>query len=70
MRDYMIKKEMRARARAGTPEAIAERLRHRKACELARAETVARYPVVTTENAREAIEYQEHRIQQHLRKGE
>ncbi len=47
-----------------TQEQIAERLRHRKACEQAGAETLARYPTLTAENIREAMDFQERRIKE------
>jgi len=48
-----------------TPERIAERTQYRTAATLALAEREQRYPVLTTENAREAIAYQDERIAYH-----
>lgn len=47
-----------------TPETIAERGRYRTAAEQAVREREARYPVLTPENAREAIAWQEMRIKE------
>lgn len=52
---------------AETAEQIAERIRIRAACEQARKETAARYPLLTVESAREAIAFQEHRIKELLK---
>ena len=48
-------------------EAIAERVRYRNAARLAREDIERRFPVVTPENAREALAYQEQRIAHYLR---
>lgn len=50
---------MRANMRPGAAE---ERIRQRKACEQANAEMLARFAPLTTENAMEAIAWQDARI--------
>lgn len=45
-----------------TAEQVAERIRHRAACEQALREREERFPVLTAENAREAIAWQDARI--------
>jgi len=47
---------------ADTPEAVRERTRHRAICEQAHRECMERYPVLTAQNAGEAIAWQEARI--------
>jgi len=51
---------------ADTKEEIAERLRHRSACEQAVKDREAKHPVITVENAVEVMDYQEMRIQELL----
>ena len=45
-----------------TPERVAERARHRKACERAVREREEKFPSLTAENAAEAMRWQEKRI--------
>ena len=47
-----------------TPARAEERKRHRAACEQALREREARFPVLTAENADEAIRWQEQRIRE------
>jgi alkanesulfonate monooxygenase SsuD/methylene tetrahydromethanopterin reductase-like flavin-dependent oxidoreductase (luciferase family) len=47
-----------------TTEQVAERKQYREACERARAETAARFQVLTADNVREALAFQEMRIKQ------
>jgi len=49
-----------------TRDQIEERLRYRKAAEQAHQDTLTIYPVLTAENAAEAIRYQERRIKELL----
>jgi hypothetical protein len=57
----------RVSPRADTDEAIAERISHRAACERAVREREDRFPVLTPENAVEAIAWQTARITELLR---
>jgi len=56
----------RAGWRKDTPADIAWRLNARKAGELACADRAAKFPVLTAENADEAIEYQTARERHHM----
>ena len=50
-----------------TPERVAERIAYRQAADEAIAERERRYPVLTAENALEAIEFQAQEIQRILK---
>jgi hypothetical protein len=63
---WFIRAKMRDDATANSPERIAERLRHRAACDAARADREREYPVLTADNAQEAIDFQERRIREIL----
>jgi hypothetical protein len=47
---------------SATPEAVAERIRHAKACAQATTEREKAFPDLTPENAKQAIEFQDRRI--------
>lgn len=48
--------------RPDTPQDVAERISYRNACEKARAERKAKFPVLTTQNFEEAAAFQNQRI--------
>lgn len=51
---------------AETPERVAERIRTRQACDLGLKDREAKFPMLTKDNAAEAIRYQEERIRHYL----
>lgn len=54
--------ERLSNGRPDTAETIAERVRHREACEQAHRETLERFQGITPDNAAEAIAWQTQRI--------
>lgn len=59
-----IRRAMRLDRLGNTPEAIAERIRCRGIREQVDRERESRFPVLTSENAKEAIAWQESRIKE------
>lgn len=60
--------QIRFQQRKDTAENIAWRIRSRKAGELAIADRQARFPVLSAENADEALRYQEERVNFYMAK--
>lgn len=52
--------------RSNSANSAAWRIKHQAACEKANAEMQVRFPDITTENAKQAIEYQCERIDFHM----
>jgi hypothetical protein len=50
-----------------TPAIIAERVRYRAACERANRETTERWPVLSADNVKAALDWQEARIKELLK---
>ena len=62
---YAAVKRQQARDRDNRPEAVREHLNLQRACELARAETAAKFPEVTADTFQAAAAYQDERIAFH-----
>ncbi len=60
-----MREKMRDDATANSPDRVAERLRARQAGELAHADMVAKFPTLTPDNVREALNYQADRYAFH-----
>lgn len=67
-RRYYSRRHYQRLANGGpdTPEELAERIRRRKAGELAVADRERKYPDMTKCDVREALAYQEERLRHHL----
>jgi trans-2-enoyl-CoA reductase len=67
-RYYSKRHYERVSPRQDTAEQIAERVRHREACEQAHRECLERWPELTPENVREALDWQNARLAELLRR--